>query len=104
MAEQAGPPGGGDGAKFLGHPGVAYGTAFIATIGTLAALQARHTSGRGQLVDASLLDGVLAQSPMNWWWNETEVSYLARSGNDQGFGRQRLITDLLECQDGEWLI
>lgn len=104
MAEQAGPPDGRDGPKFLGHPSVAYGTAFIATIGTLAALHARHATGRGQLVDASLLDGVLAQSPMNWWWNVTEVSYLARSGNDQGFGRQRLITDLLECQDGEWLI
>ena len=34
----------------------------------------------------------------------TEVSYLARTGNDQGFGRQRLITDLFEAQDGEWLI
>ena len=104
MAEQAGPPGGRDGPKFLGHPSVAYGTAFVATIGTLAALRARHLTGRGQLVDASLLDGILAQSPMNWWWNETEVSYLARSGTEQGFGRGRLITDLLPCQDGEWVI
>jgi crotonobetainyl-CoA:carnitine CoA-transferase CaiB-like acyl-CoA transferase len=104
MAEQPGPPGGRDGPKFLGHPSVAYGTAFVATIGTLAALRARHLTGQGQLVDASLLDGILAQSPMNWWWNETEVSYLARSGNEQGFGRGRLITDLLECQDGEWVI
>jgi crotonobetainyl-CoA:carnitine CoA-transferase CaiB-like acyl-CoA transferase len=104
MAEQAGPPGGREGPKFLGHPSIAYGTAFVATIGTLAALHDRHTSGRGQLVDTSLLDGVLAQSPMNWWWNEKELSYLARSGNDQGFGRGRLITDLFECQDGEWMI
>src|SRR5262249_24086137 len=33
MAEQAGPPGGRDGPKFLGHPSVAYGTAFVATLG-----------------------------------------------------------------------
>jgi crotonobetainyl-CoA:carnitine CoA-transferase CaiB-like acyl-CoA transferase len=101
MAEQPGPR---DGPKFLGHPSVAYGTAFIATIGTLAALHARHTSGQGQLVDASLLDGVLAQNPMNWWWNEKELSYLARSGNEQGFGRGRLMTDLFLCQDGEYVM
>jgi crotonobetainyl-CoA:carnitine CoA-transferase CaiB-like acyl-CoA transferase len=104
MAEQAGPPGGRDGPKFLGHASIAYGTAFVATIGALAALHARHETGRGQLVDASLLDGVLAQSPMNWWWNEKELSYLARSGNEQGFGRGRLITDLFVCQDDEWMI
>jgi crotonobetainyl-CoA:carnitine CoA-transferase CaiB-like acyl-CoA transferase len=101
MAEQSGPR---PGPKFLGHPSVSYGTAFLATIATLAALHARRHTGRGQLVDVSLLDGVLAQSCMNWWWNEKETSYLARSGNEQGFGRGRIMTDLFLCEDGEWLM
>ena len=101
MSEQPGPR---EGPKFLGHPSVDYGTAFVATIGTLGALQARRNSGRGQLVDASLLDGILAQSPMNWWWNEKELSYLARSGTEQGFGRQRIVTDLFLCADNEYVM
>jgi CoA:oxalate CoA-transferase len=35
---------------------VDYSTAFYATIGVLAALERRHTTGRGQVVDVSLLD------------------------------------------------
>ena len=34
-------------------------TAFLAAIGVLAALRARHQTGRGQFVDTSLLDGAL---------------------------------------------
>lgn len=101
MAEQPGPR---QGPHFLGHPSIGYGTAFLATIGTLAALHARRESGRGQLVDTSLLDGVLAQSPMNWWWNSNETSYLARSGKEEGFGRGRIMTDLFLCQDGEYVM
>lgn len=101
FAEQSGPR---PGPRFSGHPSVAYGTAFLATIASLAALHARHRTGRGQHVDASLFDGALAQNCMNWWWNERELSYLARSGTEQGFGRGRIMTDLFVCQDGEYLM
>ncbi len=101
MAEQPGPR---NGPKFLGHPSISYGTAFVATISALAALHARVRSGRGQLVDTSLLDGVLAQNCMNWWWNEGGLSYLARTGTEQGFGRGRLVTDLFVCADGEYVM
>jgi crotonobetainyl-CoA:carnitine CoA-transferase CaiB-like acyl-CoA transferase len=101
MAEQPGPR---EGPKFLGHPSISYGTAFVATISALAALHARVRSGRGQLVDTSLLDGVLAQNCMNWWWNEGGLSYLARTGTEQGFGRGRLVTDLFVCADGEYVM
>ncbi|MEV5647105.1 CoA transferase [Nocardia sp. NPDC052254] len=101
MAEQVGHR---DGPIFLGHPTVSYGTAFITTIGILAALRARKLNGTGQKVDTSLLDGMLAISSMNWWWNEKDISYLARSGNQKGFGNKRLITDPFQCADGKWLI
>ncbi|MBF6347569.1 MULTISPECIES: CaiB/BaiF CoA transferase family protein [Nocardia] len=101
MAEQQGHR---DGPIFMGHPTVSYGTAFITTIGILAALRARKVNGTGQKVDTSLLDGMLAISSMNWWWNEQDISYLARSGNQKGFGNKRLITDPFQCADGKWLI
>ena len=101
QAEQAGHR---KGPIFLGHPTIAYCTGFLATIGILAALRARHHTGQGQLVDASLLDGMLAVMGMNWWWNERDLSYLARSGTETGFGHNRLITDLFICQDGKYLM
>ncbi|MFF0814973.1 CaiB/BaiF CoA transferase family protein [Rhodococcus sp. NPDC003318] len=101
MAEQRGHR---DGPIFMGHPTVSYGTAFITTIGILAALRARKVNGTGQKVDTSLLDGMLAISSMNWWWNEKDISYLARSGTQTGFGNKRLITDPFQCADGKWLI
>ncbi|WP_277370354.1 CaiB/BaiF CoA transferase family protein [Rhodococcus rhodochrous] len=101
MAEQTGHR---EGPIFMGHPTVSYGTAFITTIGILSALRARKFNGTGQKLDTSLLDGMLAISSMNWWWNEKDISYLARSGTQKGFGNKRLITDPFECADGKWLI
>ncbi len=102
MTEQA--SAGRDGPIFLGHPHIGYGTGFIAAIGTLAALRARRETGRGQRVDVSLLDGALAQSPMNWWHQKDNISYVeVDGGKRQGFGRKRLITAAFECGDGEWI-
>src|SRR5262249_22892521 len=89
---------------FLGHPAIDYCTALLTVMGALAALHVRHQTGRGQHVDTSLLDGALAASSMNWWWNERDLSYLARTGDEPGFGRNRLITDLFQCADGEYLM
>lgn len=101
MAEQEGHR---DGPIFMGHPTVSYGTAFITTIGILSALRARKINGAGQKLDTSLLDGMLAIASMNWWWNEKDISYLARSGTQKGFGNKRLITDPFQCADGKWLV
>ncbi len=98
------PGGGREGPIFLGHPHIAYGTGFLAAISTLAAIRARHVTERGQLVDVSLLDGLLAQSPMNWWYHPDNISYVQTSGGQRtGFGRKRLITAAFECADGEWI-
>ncbi len=104
MAEQRGHR---DGPIFLGHPSVDYVTGFLLVIGVLAAVRARRHTGRGQVVDTSMLDGALALSTMNWWWNERGFSYLAREDSDPGagrFGRTRLITDKFECADGQFIM
>jgi crotonobetainyl-CoA:carnitine CoA-transferase CaiB-like acyl-CoA transferase len=102
MVEQA--SAGREGPIFLGHPHIGYGTGFLAAIGILAAVRARHSTQRGQLVDVSLLDGVLAQSPMNWWWHPENLSYVqVQDGKRVGFGRKRLITAAFECADGEFI-
>jgi crotonobetainyl-CoA:carnitine CoA-transferase CaiB-like acyl-CoA transferase len=48
------------GPTMVGTYMVDYGTALYATIGTMAALQARERSGLGQLVDVSLLDSAVS--------------------------------------------
>jgi crotonobetainyl-CoA:carnitine CoA-transferase CaiB-like acyl-CoA transferase len=101
MVEQAGHRAG---PIFLGHPSVDYVTGFLAVIGVLSALHARVHTGRGQFVDTSMFDGALSVSSMNWWFNEHDKSYLAKSGDEEGFGRNRLITDLFQCGDGEYLM
>jgi crotonobetainyl-CoA:carnitine CoA-transferase CaiB-like acyl-CoA transferase len=102
MTEQA--SAGREGPIFLGHPHIAYGTGFVAAISVLAAVRARHHTQRGQFVDVSLLDGLLAQSPMNWWHQRENLSYVeVEGGKRTGFGRKRLITAAFECGDGEWL-
>ena len=91
-----------DGPVFLGHPAVSYSTALIALMGILAALRARVVTGRGDVVDVSLLDGVLAQFTMNWW-NEKDVSFLAsrRLDGQLDLGRTRMIVRRYECSDGK---
>jgi crotonobetainyl-CoA:carnitine CoA-transferase CaiB-like acyl-CoA transferase len=55
-----------DGPLFTGVPWVSLGTAYIATVGVNAALRAREVTGRGQLVSASLLHGVLVTTIGAW--------------------------------------
>jgi len=93
------------GPVYLGHPALHYGQAFLAVIGTLAALRARGIIGLGQRVEATLLDAMLAQSPMNNWWQEEGISYIKKgdSGAVDRFGRTRLVTAMFECADGLFL-
>jgi crotonobetainyl-CoA:carnitine CoA-transferase CaiB-like acyl-CoA transferase len=91
-----------DGPVFLGHPAIAYSTALVAVAGILAALRARVLTGRGDVVDVSLLDGVLAQFTMNWW-TEKDVSFLAsrRLDGQLDLGRTRMIVRRYRCRDGQ---
>ncbi|TVV77293.1 CoA transferase, partial [Sphingomonas solaris] len=93
------------GPMYPGHPALHYGQAFLAVIGILAAVRARHRTGLGQLVEASLMDAMLAQSPMNNWWQEAGLSYIrtADAGATDRFGDTRLVTAMFECADGLFL-
>jgi crotonobetainyl-CoA:carnitine CoA-transferase CaiB-like acyl-CoA transferase len=93
-----------DGPVFLGHPAIAYSTAFTAVIGTLAALHRRLLVGLGDVVDVSLLDGVLAQLTMNWW-TEQNVSFLAdrRPDGQLDLGRTRMLVRRYTCRDGRMI-
>jgi crotonobetainyl-CoA:carnitine CoA-transferase CaiB-like acyl-CoA transferase len=90
-----------DGPVFLAHPAIAYSTALTATIGTLAALRRRIVAGTGDLVDVSLLDGVLAQQTMNWW-TARNVSFLSdrRADGQLDLGRTRMLVRRYTCGDG----
>ena len=91
-----------EGPIFLGHPSICYATAFLAVIGTLAALRARLAGGGGDHLDVSLLDGALALYPMNWWSERHAASMdeKSASGNIR-FGHKRLLLRMYECSDGE---
>src|ERR1700712_3413092 len=54
------------GPAYVGTPYCSYGAAQLALHGTLAALHERVASGRGQHVQASLLQGLAAQGTYNW--------------------------------------
>jgi crotonobetainyl-CoA:carnitine CoA-transferase CaiB-like acyl-CoA transferase len=86
------------GPVYLGHPALHYGQAFLSVIGALAAVRARRHIGKGQRVEASLLDAMIAQSPMNNWWQEEGISYI--KAGDSG---TRLVTGMFECRDGLYL-
>ncbi|SFR89082.1 CaiB/BaiF CoA transferase family protein [Sphingomonas jatrophae] len=90
------------GPMYPGHPALHYGQAFLAAIGILAAIRARRETGEGQTVRASLMDAMMAQSPMNNWWQEAGLSYIrtADSGAMDRFGHTRLVTGMFECADG----
>lgn len=94
------------GPVYLGYPSIHYGQAFIAVINILAALRARRENGTGQDVEATLMDAYLSQSPMNNWWQEDGLSYIANKG-DMGsadrFGHTRLVTGMFECGDGVYI-
>ena len=94
-----------EGPVYLGHPALHYGQAFLAVISVLAAIRARRETGQGQGVEASLLDAMLAQSPMNNWWQEDGISYIRKgdSGALDRFGKIRLVTAMFQCGDGLYL-
>jgi crotonobetainyl-CoA:carnitine CoA-transferase CaiB-like acyl-CoA transferase len=93
-----------DGPVFLAHPAIGYSTALTATIGTLAALRRRIVNGAGDLVDVSLLDGVLAQFTMNWW-TARNVSFLSdrRADGQLDLGRTRMLVRRYTCGDGRMI-
>ena len=93
-----------DGPVFLGHPAIAYSTALTALIGVLAAIRGRLVTGRGESIDVSLFDGLLAQFTMNWW-TERNISFLSdrRPDGQLDLGRARMLVRRYTCADGRMI-
>jgi crotonobetainyl-CoA:carnitine CoA-transferase CaiB-like acyl-CoA transferase len=75
------------------------GATYFATLGVAAALRAREHTGRGQLVEASLLQGALAAVCLNWQRVEDPDAPLYWMWPIDG----RSIEGLFECADGRWV-
>jgi alpha-methylacyl-CoA racemase len=77
------------------------GGGMLLAMGILAALVERSTSGRGQVVDAAMVDGAaLLMAPLfgawaSGFWNEARGTNLLDSGAP--------FYDVYECSDGRWL-
>ena len=104
MGIQAEQPSREPGPHLNAFPMSSYGASLLAVIGTTAALWARLATGRGQHVDTSMEDGVLAMSSMNWGWAERAG---LRPGGGSGAGAstitRRLMAGMQECADGKFL-
>ena len=94
--EQYEQPGWRDGPIFLPRPLPSLGTSFLLLNGIVAALFARETTGRGQHVETSLYQGVLAFTTQLWQDIERE------SPDVWGIGRETQ-PGVYECADGLWV-
>lgn len=75
------------------------GAAYAASVGISAALRAREVTGRGQLVETSLLQGALAAGVMAFGVAENlEADHFM-----SWIGDSRAPKGLFECKDGRWV-
>jgi crotonobetainyl-CoA:carnitine CoA-transferase CaiB-like acyl-CoA transferase len=82
---------------YCGFPMGGYAAASLALIGINLALYAREATGRGQHVDTSLRDGVLAMMAMHWADLENgPKGFAAYTMKNRGPG----IVDIFKCKDG----
>jgi crotonobetainyl-CoA:carnitine CoA-transferase CaiB-like acyl-CoA transferase len=99
--EQPARRGGRSGPIFYASPLPSYGAAILANIGIAAALLHRERSGRGQRVETSLLQGVLAWTANTWQRVEkpTPRYFTYRPGAD---ARDIMPTPTYEAGDHLW--
>jgi crotonobetainyl-CoA:carnitine CoA-transferase CaiB-like acyl-CoA transferase len=87
-----------NGPVFLHSPVASMGAAMLVPIAIMSALVARDRTGRGQRVEASLLQGVLSLTTQNWNWTDRGQFQLPKThppGVHQG--------SIYECADNEWI-
>ena len=87
-----------NGPVFLHSPVASLGASFLVPIGIMSALVARDRTGRGQHVEVSLLQGVLALTTQNWNWSDRGQHLLAKT-HPPGVHQQSVY----ECANGEWI-
>ena len=87
------------GPVFPRTPWPSIGATYLATLGVMAALRAREVTGRGQVVETSLLRGALAATCLNWQRVEDPDAPLYWMWPTDA----RSIEGLYECADGRWV-
>ncbi|ADP83545.1 CaiB/BaiF CoA transferase family protein [Pseudofrankia inefficax] len=88
-----------EGPVFLRSTWPSLGAAYNAIAGVSAALRARELTGRGDLVETSLVQGAMAANAPNWQWIEN----LAAPGVWMWVTDRRSPEGLFECSDGRWV-
>ncbi|MEO5840418.1 MAG: CoA transferase [Acidimicrobiales bacterium] len=98
------------GPVFTATPAPSISTAYLAALGTSAALRARETTGRGQLVETSLLQGIVAYQGSMWQRSEHASDITGRPtsmGEIMNHGPGITIMSgswcFYECADGRWI-
>ncbi len=91
-------------------PFASFGAAHTALQGILAALYVRERTGRGQRIDASLVQGLTAYDPWEWFLRLVAERYSdafksAPPNSKSGVPNQSFAFRLLVCltRDGQWL-
>jgi crotonobetainyl-CoA:carnitine CoA-transferase CaiB-like acyl-CoA transferase len=87
------------GPLFPGVPWVSMGTAYLANLGISAALRARETTGRGQKVSTSLMQGVLLTTIGPWLKAEKADTPNFQTWIVDGRGPKGLF----KTKDGRWV-
>jgi alpha-methylacyl-CoA racemase len=77
------------------------GGSMFLVFGILAALVERQTSGKGQVIDAAMVDGALALSHMIWGWRGVGLWSDERGSNLLDSGRS--FYDTYETADGKYM-
>ena len=88
-----------EGPIFPRTPWPSLGAAYFAALGIAAALRVRETTGEGQQVETSLLQGALAAVCLNWQRVENPDAPLYWMWPVDS----RAIEGLYECADGRWV-
>jgi crotonobetainyl-CoA:carnitine CoA-transferase CaiB-like acyl-CoA transferase len=99
---QAAQPGWREGPVYLHFPAPSMGACFLLAYGVLAALLAREETGRGQHVETSLYQGVLAYTTQIWQEHEKAgAAFRTMMGKSYPPGIHQ--GSLYECAGGRWV-
>ena len=98
------------GPVFTATPGPSISAAYLAALGTSAAIRAREVTGRGQWVETSLLQAIIAYQGSMWQRSEREAASTGRPammGPIMNYAPGVTIMSgpwsFYECSDGRWV-